>query len=73
MERVRAHERELTALRAASGSREVDGLRVFGPPDPDQRGGVVPFTIDGMHPHDVAELSTARTSASAPATTARSR
>jgi len=35
---------------------EVDGLRVFGPLDPERRGGVVSFAIDGIHPHDVAEL-----------------
>ena len=36
--------------------REVDGLRLFGPPDPDRRGGVISFELEGMHPHDVAEL-----------------
>ena len=35
---------------------EVDGLTLYGPTDVDRRGGVVPFTIEGMHPHDIAEL-----------------
>jgi cysteine desulfurase/selenocysteine lyase len=55
MERVRAHERELTAymLERLSG---VPGLRVVGPPEADRRGGLASFTIAGIHPHDVAEL-----------------
>ena len=55
MEAVRAHERELTAygLERLSG---VDGLHVLGPTDPDQRGGVISFAIDGIHPHDIAEI-----------------
>jgi len=55
MERVRAHERELTAY-ALERLPEVEGLRVYGPPDPDRRGGVVSFELDGVHPHDVAEI-----------------
>ena len=29
---------------------------MIGPPDADARGGVISFALDGMHPHDVAEL-----------------
>jgi cysteine desulfurase/selenocysteine lyase len=52
---VRAHERELTAY-ALERLPEVEGLTVYGPPDPDRRGGVVSFAIEGIHPHDIAEL-----------------
>jgi cysteine desulfurase/selenocysteine lyase len=55
MERVRAHEKELTAD-ALERIQEVEGIRVFGPPDPERRGGVISFAIEGMHPHDIAEL-----------------
>ena len=55
MENVRAHERELTAY-ALERLADVPGLRVFGPPDPDRRGGVVSFALEGVHPHDVADL-----------------
>ena len=55
MENVRAHERELTGY-ALERLPEVDGLTLYGPPSTDRRGGVVPFTIEGMHPHDIAEL-----------------
>jgi cysteine desulfurase/selenocysteine lyase len=55
MDSVRAHERELTAY-ALERLPEVAGITLYGPRDLDRRGGVVPFTIEGMHPHDVAEL-----------------
>jgi cysteine desulfurase/selenocysteine lyase len=56
MERVREHERELTAY-ALERLPEVEGITLYGPPSVDRRGGVVPFTIEGMHPHDIAELA----------------
>ncbi|HLB20798.1 MAG TPA: SufS family cysteine desulfurase, partial [Solirubrobacteraceae bacterium] len=56
MERVRAHERSLTTYMLARLA-EVPGLRVVGPPEPDRRGGLASFTIEGIHPHDVAELA----------------
>jgi cysteine desulfurase / selenocysteine lyase len=55
MDNVRAHEKELTAY-ALERLPEIDGLRIFGPPDPDRRGGVVSFELEGVHPHDVAEI-----------------
>ena len=55
MDRVRVHERDLTAY-ALERLPDVDGITLFGPPDLDRRGGVVAFAIDGMHPHDIAEL-----------------
>jgi cysteine desulfurase/selenocysteine lyase len=55
MERVRAHELALTATMLERLS-QVPGLRVVGPPEAERRGGLASFTIEGMHPHDVAEL-----------------
>jgi cysteine desulfurase/selenocysteine lyase len=55
MHRVRAHERELVRY-ALARLEEVPGLRVIGPPGSDERGGVISFEVEGMHPHDVAEL-----------------
>jgi cysteine desulfurase/selenocysteine lyase len=55
MDRVRAHERELTRY-ALERLADVEGLRVIGPPDADGRGGVISFELRGVHPHDVAEL-----------------
>jgi cysteine desulfurase/selenocysteine lyase len=56
MDRVRAHEQTLTG-QLLDGLAGVPGLHVVGPPEPEARGGLVSFTIDGMHPHDIAELA----------------
>ncbi len=56
MERVRTHERELTGYLLAR-LQEVPGLRFVGPPEAENRGGLVSFTIEGMHAHDIAELA----------------
>ena len=55
MDRIRAHERDLTAY-ALERLPEVEGIRLYGPSDLDRRGGVVAFAIEGIHPHDIAEL-----------------
>ena len=54
MANVHAYEQYITnyALEALS---EVDGLQILGP-SAAQRGGVAAFTIQGLHPHDIAEL-----------------
>jgi cysteine desulfurase/selenocysteine lyase len=54
MANVWAHDRELVAY-ALGRLAEVEGLRVLGPPA-DRRGGVVAFTLEGIHPHDVATV-----------------
>ena len=55
MEHVRAHEQALTAY-ALERLEAVEGLRVLGPPEAEARGALVAFTLDGVHPHDVAEI-----------------
>jgi cysteine desulfurase/selenocysteine lyase len=55
MDNVRAHEESLTAY-ALERLPEVPGLTVFGPPDVERRGGVVSFAMEGIHPHDIAEV-----------------
>jgi cysteine desulfurase / selenocysteine lyase len=56
MERVRTHERELTGY-MLERLQEVPGLGFVGPTEAESRGGLVSFTIEGMHAHDVAELA----------------
>ncbi len=56
MDRVREHERSLTAY-MLQRLGEVPGLRVVGPPEAERRGGLASFTIEGIHPHDIAELA----------------
>jgi cysteine desulfurase/selenocysteine lyase len=54
MDWVRAHEQELVAY-AYEKMSEVEGLRILGP-GPDQRGGLIAFTLEGVHPHDIAAI-----------------
>ena len=55
MQRVREHERSLTAYMLEQLG-QIPGVAVVGPPEADSRGGLASFTVEGMHPHDVAEL-----------------
>ena len=55
MDNVRTHEREITAY-ALDKMRQVEGVRILGPLNPDQRGGVLAFSIPEAHPHDVAQI-----------------
>mgnify|MGYP001615750286 CR=1 FL=1 len=52
---VRAHEMELTAY-AMQKLAKMEGVRVYGPEDVTKRGGVVSFTMDKAHPHDIASI-----------------
>ncbi|PFG74182.1 cysteine desulfurase [Tepidiforma thermophila] len=56
MANVRRHEEELTEL-ALERLRRVPGLRVFGPAAASERGGVVSFSMEAAHPHDVATIA----------------
>ena len=55
MDRLHARERVLTQ-QVLGGLAGIDGLRVLGPADTTERLGVVAFTIDGVHPHDVGQV-----------------
>jgi cysteine desulfurase / selenocysteine lyase len=55
MEQVRAHELDLVGY-ALNRLGEVPGLTIYGPPEAEGRGALVSFAIDGVHPHDVAEI-----------------
>ena len=55
MARVRAHERELVEY-ALDRMVDLPGVTMYGPLDPDLRGGVVSFGMDGVHPHDIGQV-----------------
>ena len=55
MEAVRAHETDLTAY-ALERLGDLSGVRLYGLDDPHRRAGVVSFTMDQVHPHDVASI-----------------
>ena len=55
MEQVRDHGRDIVG-HAVERLSEVPGLDLHGPGDPDARAPLCSFSIDGVHPHDVAEI-----------------
>lgn len=54
MDAIAAHEHEITVY-ALERLEEIPGLKLFGP-DTQHKGGVAAFTLDGIHPHDVAQI-----------------
>ena len=52
---IHAHEMFLTR-RAMDRLAGVEGIRIFGPPNPEERAGVVPFVIEGTSAQDVATI-----------------
>ena len=54
MENIAAHEHQITEY-ALERLEEIPGLKLFGP-SADKKGGVAAFTLDGIHPHDVAQI-----------------
>lgn len=52
---VQKHEQELVAY-CLSLLAKIDGITIYGPKDPKQRGGVVAFNLNGVHAHDVAQV-----------------
>ncbi len=57
MEAVRDHEVALTTHALSTlAERHGDDLRIFGPPDPHDRGGVLSFTYRDIHPHDLSQV-----------------
>jgi cysteine desulfurase/selenocysteine lyase len=59
MDAVHAHEQAITAY-ALEGLSTVAGLTVLGPPDAAERGGAIAFELEGVHPHDVAQVLDSR-------------
>ena len=55
MERVLAHEQELTRL-CLDGLEALDEVTIYGPRNPEVKGAVVAFNVRGLHPHDGAAL-----------------
>jgi cysteine desulfurase/selenocysteine lyase len=55
MDTVREHESDLVAY-ALERLGGVAGIAIQGPPEAAERGALVSFTLEGVHPHDVAEI-----------------
>jgi cysteine desulfurase/selenocysteine lyase len=54
MEWIHAHERWLTKY-AYDRLSAIEGLRILGP-SPEERGGLIAFTLNDLHPHDLSAL-----------------
>lgn len=51
------HTRELALTRQAmEGMRAIPGVHILGSDDPADHCGIVSFTVDGVHPHDIAAI-----------------
>jgi cysteine desulfurase/selenocysteine lyase len=54
LDSIEQHEHDLLDY-ALPRLEALDGVRIFGPPA-DQRAGIVSFEVEGIHPHDVAQI-----------------
>lgn len=55
MDKVREHEKRLIEY-CIDEMEKIRGLTIYGPKDVEKRSGVVSFTLDGIHAHDVAQI-----------------
>jgi cysteine desulfurase/selenocysteine lyase len=55
MHNIAQHEQDLTSY-LLKEIISISGVKVVGPVDMKDRGGVVSFTVDGVHPHDVGQV-----------------
>jgi cysteine desulfurase/selenocysteine lyase len=54
LEAIEQHEHELVAY-ALEKLADIPGITSWGPP-PEKRAGIVSFDVEGVHPHDVAQI-----------------
>ena len=59
LDRIHAHEQAITAY-ALEGLQTIKGLKVMGPLDAAKRGGAISFELEGVHPHDIAQVLDSR-------------
>ena len=55
LRRIQTHDRELTKY-AHGKLREIKGIEIYGPENPDTKAGVVSFNLGDVHAHDMASL-----------------
>lgn len=53
LDEIEAHEHRLCRV-ADAALREIEGVQILGP-TADKKGGIVSFTMDGVHAHDIAQ------------------
>lgn len=52
---IEAHEKKLTTL-LMEGMKELPYIKIYGSEDPEKHCGIVTFTMDGVHPHDISSV-----------------
>lgn len=55
LDAIRQHEYQLLVY-AMERLSPLEGITIYGPGQPDQRSGLITFTMEGVHPHDVATV-----------------
>ncbi len=55
LDKIEKHDIELTC-RLVEGIKNIPHVKLVGPEDGEKRVGIVTFTVDGVHPHDIASL-----------------
>lgn len=55
LDKIEEHEKELTQY-ALDRMLSLPYIDIIGPKDLEMRGGLISFTIDGIHPHDIATI-----------------
>lgn len=55
LENVHAQEQALTRY-TYEGMKKIPGVNILGSDDPDKHCGILSFTVDGVHPHDIATI-----------------
>ena len=55
MDNIFEHEEDITKY-ALEKFKELDGYNIIGPTDEEARGGVISFTHNKIHPHDIGEI-----------------
>ena len=55
LENIETHDQEL-AERMIAGIKNIPHVNIIGPDDASKRCGIITFTLDGVHPHDIATL-----------------
>ncbi|MGG3182721.1 cysteine desulfurase [Priestia megaterium] len=55
LETIQLHEKKLTNY-AFEQLSKIDGISIYGPNQPEQRGGLITFNVEHVHPHDLATV-----------------
>ena len=55
MDKISEHEKELTR-QLMDGMKKMPYIKVYGSEDPNKHCGIVTFTMDGVHPHDISSV-----------------